>query len=144
LAQNEFQRMDLDGSGAVDEVELGLILENLGETVSAKRLKGLIKEIDKDGSGEVEYDEFIVMLDSVYRGKGSYGWSRVNDNVDEEENKKKMEMMKDNLEAYQEEFEEKALEEARRKGKKFPHGKFCYCGCRVLLRPGQVYKKSSG
>ena len=46
MAQNEFQRMDLDGSGAVDEVELGLILENLGETVSAKRLKGLIKEID--------------------------------------------------------------------------------------------------
>ena len=136
--QKEFQAMDLDGSGAVDESELGLILENLGENVSASRLKGLIREIDKDGSGEVEYDEFITMLDSVYRGKGTFGWSRVSDSV--EENKAKMEKMKDNLEAYQEEYEEKQLEEARQKGKKFPHGKFCYCGCRVQLRPGQVIK----
>ena len=43
MFQAEFQAMDLDGSGAVDEAELGMILENLGETVSAARLKGLIK-----------------------------------------------------------------------------------------------------
>ena len=52
--QKEFEAMDLDGSGAVDEVELGMILENLGEKITATRLKGLIKEIDKDGSGEIE------------------------------------------------------------------------------------------
>jgi len=142
--QKEFQAMDLDGSGAVDEAELGMILENLGENITAERLKGLIKEIDKDGSGEVEFEEFVVMLDAVWRGKGSFGWGKVSDASGDEENKKKLEAMKDNLEEYQEQYEDAQLEEARRKGKQFPHGKHCYCGCRKP--PGRVgaKKKKAG
>ena len=128
--QEEFKAMDLDGSGAIDEAELGMILENLGENISMGRLKGLIKEIDKDGSGEVEFEEFMVMIDSIWRGKGSAGWSRVTDSTLDEDNKKKVSQMKDNLESYTEEYEAKKLEEARAKGIAFPHGKYCYCGCR--------------
>ncbi len=134
--QKEFQTMDLDGSGAVDEAELGLILENLGEKITASRLKGLIKEIDKDGSGEIEYEEFVVMLDAVWRGKGTFGWSRVTDTTGDKESKKKLDAMKENLDEYTEEYENQQLEEARRKGKKYPHGKYCYCGCRKPLMRG--------
>ena len=138
MFQAEFQAMDLDGSGAVDEAELGMILENLGETVSAARLKGLIKELDKDGSGEVEYEEFIVMLDAVWRGKGSHGWSNVTDATLDDENRGKLGAMKDNLDEFTEEYEKKQLEEARKKGKKYPHGKYCYCGCRKPEGTGLV------
>jgi hypothetical protein len=122
--------MDLDGSGAVDESELGLILENLGEQVSASRLKGLIKEIDKDGSGEVEFEEFMVMIDAVWRGRGSAGWSRVTDSTLDQDNKNKMAEMKENLTDFADEYEQKKLDEARMKGVLYPHGKYCYCGCR--------------
>ncbi|GMI33496.1 hypothetical protein TeGR_g12492, partial [Tetraparma gracilis] len=137
--------VDLDGSGAVDEAELGMILENLGENITSNRLKGLIKEIDKDGSGEIEYEEFVVMLDAVWRGRGSHGWGNVTDASADEDNKKKMAAMKDNLEQYQEEYEDAQLEEARRRGKKFPHGKYCYCGCRKPegVRVNSVKRKSS-
>jgi hypothetical protein len=139
--QTEFQNMDLDGSGAVDEAELGMILENLGENITASRLKGLIKEIDKDGSGEVEFEEFVVMLDAVWRGKGTFGWGKITDASADEDNKKKMIQMKDNLDEYQEQYEEAQLEEARKKGKKFPHGKYCYCGCRRPPGAKKVYPK---
>ena len=142
--QEEFKAMDLDGSGAVDESELGLILENLGESVTANRLKGLIKEIDKDGSGEIEFEEFMVMIDAVWRGRGSAAWSRVTDSTLDEENKKKMNEMKDNLEDFADEYEQKKLDEARMKGILYPHGRYCYCGCRKPQGFGvfQMAKKS--
>ncbi|GMH95313.1 hypothetical protein TrST_g7375 [Triparma strigata] len=144
--QKEFQAMDLDGSGAVDEAELGMILENLGENISSARLKGLIKELDKDGSGEIEYEEFLVMIDAVWRGKGSHGWSNVTDATLDEENTKKVAAMKDDVEGFTAEYEEKKLEEARAKGIKYPHGKFCYCGCRKPAGTGfaSVVQKSGG
>ena len=144
--QKEFQAMDLDGSGAVDEAELGMILENLGENISSARLKGLIKELDKDGSGEIEYEEFLVMIDAVWRGKGSHGWSNVTDATLDEENTKKVAAMKDDVEGFTAEYEEKKLEEARARGIKYPHGKFCYCGCRKPAGTGfaSVVQKSGG
>jgi len=37
------------------------ILRTLGQTFEEKDLKGLIAEIDEDGSGELEFDEFVAL-----------------------------------------------------------------------------------
>jgi len=50
--------------------------------------------------------------------------------------------MSDNLDELTEEYENQKLADARKKGIKFPHGKFCYCGCRrELNKYGQPVKR---
>lgn len=34
-------------------------------------IEGLIKEIDKDGSGEIEFDEFKMLLKSGFANEGN-------------------------------------------------------------------------
>ena len=69
------RRFDRDGSGSVDADELGMLLIQLGQRMSDQELEGMIKAIDIDGNGEIEFDEFIVMVknkakaDAIKEGK---------------------------------------------------------------------------
>jgi len=67
----EFSCFDLDNSGAIDEDELAIVLKELGENVSKKFLRAMIKEVDSDSSGEVDFDEFCIMLLGILKGKKS-------------------------------------------------------------------------
>jgi len=82
------------------------------------------------------------MLDAIWRGKGSFGWGKIASASADEENKKKLAEMKDNLDEYQDQYEEKQIEIARKKGNLFPHGKVCFCGCRKIhVLGGEVRRK---
>ncbi len=48
-----FKKLDVDGSGEISILELGLVLRNLGYPSSVTVLAGLVAEVDVDGSGEV-------------------------------------------------------------------------------------------
>ena len=50
---------DEDGSGAIDITEFERIAIDLGEPLSHEELQEIVKDLDKDGSGVVSYDEFI-------------------------------------------------------------------------------------
>lgn len=62
---DEFQQCFLnfaDDEENLDVSALGALLEALGEELSAEEVMEMFKEVDTDGSGEVDFDEFIAMM----------------------------------------------------------------------------------
>eukprot|EP00941_MAST-03F_sp_MAST-3F-sp1_P004843 g4843.t1 len=57
--ETSFKKYDVDGSGKVNLKELGLICADLGVVIPQSVLKVAMKSLDSDGSGELEYDEFM-------------------------------------------------------------------------------------
>jgi len=57
-----FDLFDGDGGGSIDASELGSVMRTLGKNPSPEELAKLVKEIDEDGSGEIEFDEFLLLL----------------------------------------------------------------------------------
>ena len=51
--------MDTDESGEIDEQELSLALSNMGEEVTRNRLRELMVAVDTDGSGTIDFQEFL-------------------------------------------------------------------------------------
>ncbi|MBN3298474.1 calmodulin [Amia ocellicauda] len=59
LAFNEF---DLNKDGHISAVELFKVLSVMGKPITMEKAKEMIKAADTDGSGEVEYEEFIAVM----------------------------------------------------------------------------------
>eukprot|EP00418_Pyrodinium_bahamense_P039944 CAMPEP_0179201480 /NCGR_PEP_ID=MMETSP0796-20121207/100274_1 /TAXON_ID=73915 /ORGANISM="Pyrodinium bahamense, Strain pbaha01" /LENGTH=162 /DNA_ID=CAMNT_0020906037 /DNA_START=73 /DNA_END=561 /DNA_ORIENTATION=- len=57
-----FDLFDLDGSGAICDKELKVMMRQLGYDLSREELIHMILEVDEDGSGEIEMNEFIAMM----------------------------------------------------------------------------------
>lgn len=57
--KQEFDAYDEDRSGYIDVKELKELLEKLGEELSAEDLDQAFRELDSDGSGEIEFFEFV-------------------------------------------------------------------------------------
>merc|ERR1719298_250720 len=57
--KQEFDAYDEDRSGYIDVKELKELLEKLGEELSEEDLEQAFKELDQDGSGEIEFFEFV-------------------------------------------------------------------------------------
>merc|ERR1719321_1112433 len=55
--KQEFDAYDEDRSGYIDVKELKELLEKLGEELSEDELEQAFKELDQDGSGEIEFFE---------------------------------------------------------------------------------------
>jgi Ca2+-binding EF-hand superfamily protein len=51
-----FQRIDQDGSGSLSPDELRQVMGDLGEDMNEQELEDMIKEADRDGDGEIDYD----------------------------------------------------------------------------------------
>lgn len=60
-----FKEFDLDGSGAVDTDELTKMVESLGVVMKPAELKGLVDAADEDKSGEIEFDEFVQVMNAA-------------------------------------------------------------------------------
>lgn len=58
-AQKTFREFDLDGNGKVDRKELGKIFEELGSSLSQAEIDRMMQLADKDGSGFIDYEEFV-------------------------------------------------------------------------------------
>jgi Ca2+-binding EF-hand superfamily protein len=55
---------DKDGSGKIDNEEVVALLsgEDLGSHVSQAAIMSAMKEIDKNGDGEIDFEEFMTMM----------------------------------------------------------------------------------
>jgi hypothetical protein len=66
-----FQSIDLDDNGTLERDELKTAAERLGQTMSQEELDAAMLEMDGDGSGEIDYDEFLAWWDRrKAKGKG--------------------------------------------------------------------------
>ena len=59
--------MDVDGGGSINKDELIEGLAKRGLVLSAAAADDLMTAIDEDGSGEVDFDEFFVVLQNLVK-----------------------------------------------------------------------------
>lgn len=57
-----FSSFDKDGSGSIDASELGDAMRSLGQNPTKVELEEMIKEVDADKSGSIEFPEFMKMM----------------------------------------------------------------------------------
>lgn len=62
-AREVFSQMDLDGSGALCRDEIALALSQVtGKAVSQEEVDEFVEAVDHDGTGQIEFEEFMEML----------------------------------------------------------------------------------
>jgi Ca2+-binding EF-hand superfamily protein len=64
--RREFDQMDEDGSGQLNIVELRTLISSLGVTPFRDTLAEAMQVVDFDGSGQLDFDEFVHLM-AVYR-----------------------------------------------------------------------------
>lgn len=57
-----FDEFDADGGGSIDTAELEKLLNAFGVYPDEEEMRNMVLEVDEDGSGEIEFDEFLQML----------------------------------------------------------------------------------
>ncbi|CAC5385571.1 CALM [Mytilus coruscus] len=57
-----FKLFDDDDSGTITSKELGTVLRQLGQNPTEAELQDMINEVDEDGNGTIEIDEFVEMM----------------------------------------------------------------------------------
>lgn len=57
-----FAVFDKDGNGFISPEELKSALLNLGEKLEDQEVMAMIKAADRDGNGQIDYEEFIAMM----------------------------------------------------------------------------------
>jgi len=61
LLKNAFDTFDVEKKGSIGTVMIGTILGMLGINMTENMLADIIAEVDDDGSGELEFEEFITL-----------------------------------------------------------------------------------
>lgn len=57
-----FALFDKDGDGLITTKELGTVMRALGQNPTEAELRDLIAEVDMDGSGAIDFPEFLAMM----------------------------------------------------------------------------------
>lgn len=66
-----FDLFDNDNDGKIDPAELGKAIEKMGQKLSEEDLKEMIKEVDSDYNGTIEFNEFVTLMESKMRDNDS-------------------------------------------------------------------------
>lgn len=59
-----FQMFDVDNSGKIDATEVRNLLEgeDFKDQISKDQINKIIKEVDANGDGEIDFEEFLSMM----------------------------------------------------------------------------------
>nr|XP_009398372.1 PREDICTED: calmodulin isoform X1 [Musa acuminata subsp. malaccensis] len=60
--QEAFCLFDKDGDGCITLEELGTVIKSLGQDPSEEELQEMIREVDSDGNGTIEFGEFLNLM----------------------------------------------------------------------------------
>mmetsp|Transcript_14933 Transcript_14933/g.21093 ORF Transcript_14933/g.21093 Transcript_14933/m.21093 type:complete len:149 (-) Transcript_14933:246-692(-) len=58
-----FALFDKDGGGTISPDEIGAVLKRFGHSYNTNQLNQIIKSIDKDQNGEIDFEEFKEMME---------------------------------------------------------------------------------
>ena len=62
-ARQQFAKYDTDGSGSISVEEMKLVFEErTGRKLDMKEVKQMLKEMDEDDDGKINYDEFLALM----------------------------------------------------------------------------------
>jgi|TARA_B110000008_G_scaffold256490_1_gene273949 calmodulin len=59
-----FALFDLDGNGFITNDELGTVLRKMGQEPTEEEIVQMINEIDEDGDGTIDFDEFCELMEN--------------------------------------------------------------------------------
>ena len=65
-----FSLFDKDGDGSITAFELRTVMESLDMTPKDEDLERMIREVDLDGNGDIDFEEFITMLSQMKKKSG--------------------------------------------------------------------------
>eukprot|EP00602_Paraphysomonas_sp_CaronLab_P009095 CAMPEP_0185027994 /NCGR_PEP_ID=MMETSP1103-20130426/13399_1 /TAXON_ID=36769 /ORGANISM="Paraphysomonas bandaiensis, Strain Caron Lab Isolate" /LENGTH=165 /DNA_ID=CAMNT_0027562219 /DNA_START=115 /DNA_END=612 /DNA_ORIENTATION=- len=68
-----FKLFDDDGDGCITEKEIGKVMKQLGQNPTNEELYLMIKEVDEDGNGTIEEEEFLAMIGNKKKTQGQKG-----------------------------------------------------------------------
>jgi calmodulin len=54
--------VDRDGGGTISKAELGELMETLGIEASQEEIDHMVDEIDEDGNGNIDFEEFVKVM----------------------------------------------------------------------------------
>mmetsp|Transcript_6859 Transcript_6859/g.9484 ORF Transcript_6859/g.9484 Transcript_6859/m.9484 type:complete len:160 (+) Transcript_6859:57-536(+) len=57
-----FDLFDKDSDGTITISELGVVLKSLKKNFNQKQLEEIIKKVDKNGDGQIDFEEFLKMM----------------------------------------------------------------------------------
>jgi len=57
-----FSLFDKDGDGTITTKELGTVMRSMGQMPSEKELRDMINEVDSDGNGFIDFQEFLTLV----------------------------------------------------------------------------------
>uniref|UniRef100_A0A1B6E6U9 EF-hand domain-containing protein n=1 Tax=Clastoptera arizonana TaxID=38151 RepID=A0A1B6E6U9_9HEMI len=57
-----FMLFDKDEDGRITMAELGVVMRSLGQRPSETELRDMVNEVDRDGNGTIEFNEFLQMM----------------------------------------------------------------------------------
>ena len=57
-----FKMFDRDGTGEISAADVKQVMATLGEDISQEEVDEMVKEVDGDKDGKINYDEFVQML----------------------------------------------------------------------------------
>ncbi|XP_068729171.1 calmodulin-like isoform X1 [Montipora capricornis] len=60
--RDAFQLFDRDSNGYISKRELTFVMTSLGEHITDTTVENMIKEVDLDGDGRVNYEEFLRLM----------------------------------------------------------------------------------
>lgn len=63
-----FDLFDPDRDGTITTLELGTVMRVIGQNPTEAELQDMVNEVDEDGNGTIEFNEFVKMMSSKSAG----------------------------------------------------------------------------
>ena len=57
-----FKVFDMNGDGYITKDELKAVMINMGDKLTDEEVADMIKEVDTEGNGKVNYEEFVIAM----------------------------------------------------------------------------------